>query len=82
MSSNIYWEPVVEQKKEGGYGVPLKSYLKHRYDLDSGRPVILDWSDNFTAGYFTALAETGCEGALELLESLKKHGKLKLTEVF
>lgn len=73
MTSNLYWEPAVRDKKR--LSVELKLVLRER--LPNGLNVTMDEKD---LPYLNGLVDANCAGAQELIDAIEKYGEINLME--
>lgn len=71
MSTSLYWKPVLDNKET----LPdaLKFIVREHYRL----PCVVNQTDT---GFFRGLAAANIKGAKEVLELIKKHGEIELSE--
>jgi hypothetical protein len=78
VSSSLFWKPVIPQR-ENTLPDNLKYILGKKYWNHDGTltspPLVLD-EDNLE--YLSGLVDAGVEGAEELVEAIRKHGRVEI----
>ena len=77
MSSNLVWEPVIESE---GHALPtgLKWVLRKRFDDGA---VNMQMNSNHIS-YLEGLVDGGVDGAKTLIDAIRKHGVIVVTEIW